>query len=47
MAWLERSGSIARSTVLGVALSFSCDFVIVYNKLKNNFMGRLELDWRY
>jgi len=26
-------------------LSFFRDFVIVYNELKKNFMGRLELDF--
>jgi len=30
---------------LGVALSFFGGFVIVYNELKNNFMGKLELDF--
>jgi len=28
-----------------VALSFFWDFVIVYNELKNDFMGRLEPDF--
>jgi len=28
-----------------VALSFFWHFVVVYNKLKNYFMGRLELDF--
>jgi len=28
-----------------VALSFFWGFVIVYNELKNDFMGRLELDF--
>jgi len=45
MAWLDRSRSIARSTALGVALSFFCGFVIVYHELKNDFMGRLELEF--
>jgi len=45
MAWLDRSRSIARSTALGVALSFFWGFVIVYNELKNDFMVRLELDF--
>jgi len=27
-----------------VALSFFLGFVIIYNELKNDFMGRLELD---
>jgi len=45
MAWLDRNRSIARSTTLGVALSFSWGFEIVYNGLKNDFMGRLELDF--
>jgi len=44
MARLNRSRSIARSTALGVALSFFWGFVIVYNELKNDFMGRQELD---
>jgi len=44
LAWLDRSRSTARSTTLGVALSFFWGFVIVYNELKNDFMGRLELD---
>jgi len=30
---------------LGLALSFFWGFVIVYNELKNDFMGRLELDF--
>jgi len=30
---------------LGVALSFVWHFVIVYNELKNGFIGRLELDF--
>jgi len=29
---------------LGVALSFFWGFVIVYNELKNDFVGRLELE---
>jgi len=29
---------------LGVALSLFGDFVIVYNELKNDFMGRQEPD---
>jgi len=45
MAWLDRNRSIARSTALGVALSFFWGFVIVYNELKNDFTGRLELDF--
>jgi len=45
MAWLDRSRSIARSTALGLALSFFWGFVIVYNELQNDFMGRLELDF--
>jgi len=45
MAWLDRSRSIARSTAFKVALSFFWHFVIVYNELKNDFMGRLELDF--
>jgi len=45
LAWLDRSRSIARSTALGMALSFLWDFVIVYNELKHDFMGRLELDF--
>jgi len=28
-----------------VALSFFWGFVVVYNELKNDFMGRLELDF--
>jgi len=28
-----------------VALSFFWHFVIVYNEVKNDFMGRLELDF--
>ena len=44
MTWLDRSRSIARLTALGVALSF-WGFVIVYNELKNDFMGRIELDF--
>jgi len=28
-----------------MALSFFWGFVIVYNELKNDFMGRLELDF--
>jgi len=45
MTWLDRSRSIARSTALGVTLSFFWGLVIVYNELKNDFMGRLELDF--
>jgi len=30
---------------MGVDLSFFWDFVIVYNELKNDFMGRLKLDF--
>jgi len=30
---------------VGVALSFFWGFVIVYNELKNDFMGKLELDF--
>jgi len=30
---------------LGVAFSFFWGFAIVYNELKNDFMGRLELDF--
>jgi len=45
LTWLDRSTSIARSTALRVALSFCWEFVIVYNKLKNDFMGRLEPDF--
>jgi len=45
MAWLDKSRSIARSTVLRVALSFFWGFVIVYNELKNDFIGRVELDF--
>jgi len=36
---------MARSTALGVALSLFGDFVIVYNELKNGFMGRQEPDF--
>jgi len=35
----------ARSTALGVALSFFWGFVILYNELKNDLTGRLELDF--
>jgi len=45
MAWLDRSRSIPRSTALGVVLGFFWGFVTVYNELKNDFMGRLELDF--
>ena len=45
LAWLDRSRSIARSTVLGVASSFFWGFVIVHNELKNDFMERPELDF--
>jgi len=38
---LDGSRSIARST----ALRFFGGFVIVYNELKNDFTGRLELDF--
>jgi len=42
---MDRSRSIARSTALGVALSFFRGFVIVYNEFKNDFMVKLELDF--
>jgi len=42
---MDKSRSIARSTALRMALSFFGAFVIVYNELKNDFMGRLELDF--
>jgi len=45
MPWLGRSKSIARSTALGMALSFFGAFVIIYLELKNDFIGRLELDF--
>jgi len=35
---------MARSRALGVGLSFGA-FVIVYNELKNDFTGRVELDF--
>jgi len=43
VAWLDRSRFIARSRPLRTALSFFGAFIIVYNELKNDFMGRQEL----
>jgi len=41
---MDRSRSIAKSIALGVALSLFGDSVILYNELKNDFMGRQEPD---
>jgi len=43
LASLDRSRSITRSTALRMALSFFGAFVIVYNELKNDIMGRHDL----
>jgi len=45
VAWLDRSRSIARSTALGMAFSFFGAFVIIYHELKNDFIGRLKLNF--
>jgi len=45
VATANPSTTHARSTAWGVALRFFWGFVIVYNELKNDFMGRLELDF--
>jgi len=36
---------MATSTALGVGLSFFGGFVVVYNESKNDFTGRVELDF--